>query len=117
MIPNVSEIASDPTLQAISQAAQGIARRRAQVTIDFFSLNDREELIADRARTISAVAMAMKLRSDPEPWRSLAELQLDQLRSDRSPQAACARAYLDLASIDPAKAFEIYKGVLDYLKI
>ncbi|WP_024276984.1 hypothetical protein [Xanthobacter sp. 126] len=68
------------------------AKLRAQVTIDFFSLNDREELLADRARVIRELAKAMELMNHSDPaWQARGQRDLDQITSDASPQAACAR--------------------------
>ncbi|TBC25608.1 hypothetical protein ELH33_33070 (plasmid) [Rhizobium ruizarguesonis] len=95
----------------------GLAFQRARVTIDFFSLNDREELLADRARVIRELFKAMRLTADVDPAiRATAERDILAITSDMSPQAACARAYLALAKSDPQKAWEIYRDIDRYLK-
>lgn len=87
------------------------------VTIDFFSLNDREELLADRARVIRELFKAMRLTADADPAiRATAERDILAITSDIAPQAACARAYLALAKSDPQKAWEIYRDIELYLK-
>lgn len=97
--------------------AAGLRNLRAQVTIDFFSLNDREELLADRARVIRELFKTIRLTSDPDlTVRAAAYRDIDTITSDLSPQAACARAYLALAKMMPQKAWEIYLDVDRYLK-
>ena len=100
----------------VHPAAKGVDRLRAQVTIDFFSLNDREELLADRARVIRELASKMRQLQDKDPaWRAAAQQDLEQILSDASPQAACARAYAELVKTDVQKAWEIYQDVQRYL--
>lgn len=100
----------------VHPASTGVARQRAHVTIDFFSLNDREELLADRARVIRELAKAMRQLADPDlAWQARAQRDIDVILSDASPQAACARAYLALAKADPQKAWEIYFDIDRYL--
>ncbi|CAN7769559.1 hypothetical protein LJR245_007465 [Rhizobium leguminosarum] len=95
----------------------GLPQQRAQVTIDFFSLNDREELLADRARVIRELFKTIRLTDDPDPqMQAAARRDIDTIISNVSPQAACARAYLSLAKSDPQKAWEIYLDVQRYLK-
>ncbi|KXG84234.1 hypothetical protein ATO67_14705 [Agrobacterium bohemicum] len=97
--------------------ATGLEKIRAQVTIDFFSLNDREELLADRARVIRELFKTIRLTSDQDPAvQSAAYRDIDTITSNLSPQAACARAYLALAKTTPQKAWEIYLDVDRYLK-
>ena len=103
-------------LAQVHPAAIGVARQRAQVTIDFFSLNDREELLADRARVIRELFKTIRLSEDPDPaMRAGAERDIKVMTSDVSPQAACARSYLALAKADPQKAWAIYLDIDRYL--
>jgi hypothetical protein len=97
--------------------AAGLSFQRARVTIDFFSLNDREELLADRARAIRELFKAIRLTADPDSAiRATAERDILAITSDISPQAACARAYLALAKTNPQKAWEIYRDIELYLE-
>lgn len=103
-------------LAQVHPTARKDDRNRAQVTIDFFSLNDREELLADRARVIREIFKTIRLSQDPDPaMRASAERDIKIMTSDASPQAACARAYLALARAEPQKAWEIYVDIERYL--
>lgn len=97
---------------AIPKASAGIVHDRARVTIDFFSLNDREELWVDRIRVIRLLFMAMRAAaSDPDPdVREAAEATIQTALSDSAPQAACARAFYETAVHDPRRAWDIFQA-------
>jgi hypothetical protein len=103
---------------AIPRHVSGVMHQRAAVTIDFFSLNDREEILADRFRTIREIFLALECSAtNPDPQRrAQALVEIDDMTSDGAPQAACARAYLALASSDATKAWTIFIDARNYLK-
>jgi hypothetical protein len=83
-----------------------IAHRRALVTIEFFQLNVRGELLKARARLIRAMASHFEVLANGTPQgKAAAREELDRLRAPDSPHAACARAFAKLWAADPAKAY------------
>jgi hypothetical protein len=95
----------------------GPLHERARVTIDFFRLNTRPELWAERFRAIDTLWMAIEMINiHPDAARrASAEQTLNETVSDGAPQAACARAFLDLARRDTPKAWEIHQAARAYL--
>ncbi|GLS43746.1 hypothetical protein GCM10007884_17310 [Methylobacterium brachythecii] len=91
-------------------AADGTDHRRALVTIDFFGLNIREELWADRFRTISDLWSKLELiETSKDPARiEMTKRRVEDALSDAAPQASCARAFFQLYKSDPIAAFETY---------
>lgn len=95
----------------------GLANLRARITIDFFDLNGREELLADRARVIRELLKTIELAETGSPaLRAAAARDLQLLLSEKSPQTACARAYEALVRVDYEKAWEIYLDIHRYLQ-
>jgi len=97
--------------------ADGHSHLRAQVTIDFFKLNSREELWRDRFRTIREVWFSFQTlqTSDDPNQREAAKRSLEDLASDASAQAACARSFLKLIESDPIAAWGTYQISEDYI--
>jgi hypothetical protein len=94
----------------------GFEHFRALVTIELFDLNGRGELITDRFRTIRQMMTSAQLAkiAPPGRQRDSAIQMLQDMISDHSPQAACARAYSRLIGEDPDKAWLIYEDALEY---
>lgn len=92
---------------------------RAAVTISLFKLNTREELKAERFRTIRSVFSAFELlqTSPDEEKRNDGAQQLTELTGARSPQSACAKAYLELLRKDPDTAWSIYREARAYVRV
>ena len=95
---------------AIPKIARGHGRRRAQVTIDFFELNNREELLNDRFRVIESLWLALKLRdaSEDRRDRQIARQMIKEMTSPDYPHASCARNFLALYNRDPRGAWDVY---------
>ncbi len=108
-------IAFDGVL-AVPRHPDGVGNRRARVTIDFFDLNRRPELIKDRFRAIRATFQALRLiETDPDPdVVDDAKATLIGLASDAAPQASCVRSYINTVRDDPSKAWKIYKAAQAY---
>ena len=113
----IGEIDDDPSdlitfegIVAVPRHKRGRKHRRARITIDFFALNEREELWEDRFRAIALVYMAMEvLHSNPDPTKqAAARRRLGDAVSDNSPHASCARAFLATMTADYAKAWTYY---------
>ncbi|GLS42700.1 hypothetical protein [Methylobacterium brachythecii] len=91
-------------------AADGPDHRRALVTIDFFGLNTREELWADRFRTISDLWTKLELIETSSDARRVetATRGVEDVLSDAAPQASCARSFYRLYKSDPIAAYDTY---------
>lgn len=103
---------------AVPKHAACVQHQRARVTIDFFSLNDREEIRADRFRVIQSLFFALRTsQRDPDPEiRAAAARTIGDMISDAAPQAACARAYLAVAQTNPQQAWDRFNEAERYLK-
>lgn len=86
------------------------ACRRGRITIDFFALNQREELWEDRFRVIHALFDAVEVtKTSPNQDRvELAQRRIEDMISSAGPQASCARSFLRLLEADPATAWNYY---------
>lgn len=98
---------------AVHNDAQSPEHRRAMVTIAFFDLNGRPELLRERARVIKNVWDALEKRDATHATRE----QIDIAREDLAiyvraghDHANCARSFLRLYGTDPARAWEVYKA-------
>jgi hypothetical protein len=103
---------------AVPRHKSGAKHDRAQVTIDFFSLNDREELWADRFRAIRSLFYALRLsQTDPDAdVRADARRAIGEAVSDDAPQAACARAFLTVAQTDAKAAWATYQAAEAFIQ-
>jgi hypothetical protein len=102
---------------AVPKHAAGRQHERARVTIDFFALNDREELLKDRFRAIRTAFLALEMaNTNPDPARrAAANRSLDEAASDAGAQASCVRSYLRVATTDTARAWGTYLAAEAYL--
>jgi 5-methylcytosine-specific restriction endonuclease McrA len=96
---------------AVPVHANGRLNQRAVVTIDFFALNDREELWSERFRVIREVWTHYDRTQDhPDPdERTAAEETLRELTREDAPHASCARSFMRQIEADPLGAFEMFK--------
>ncbi len=95
----------------------GHRRLRARVTIDFFELDTREELIRGRSEIIRMLwAALLILRSNlPAVDSAFAKQTITQLQSAASPHTNCARSFLKLYKMNPAHAEQLAKAAMEYL--
>lgn len=91
--------------------------RRAKVTIAFFGLNVREELLRERARVLTALDNALSiLESDAsEARKQEAKGDIERLRSEASPHANCVRAACAAYIADPHGMRAVFRAARDYL--
>lgn len=84
------------------KSRNSVRHRRARVTIDFFNLNLREELLEGRARVLDALWAFLELaRLLPEgEERAYARNSVDLTTAPDAPHASCARAFLALYDRD-----------------
>jgi hypothetical protein len=103
---------------AVPVKKSGLAHRRALVTIDFFGLNIREELWEDRFRTIRTVFDSVQVRETTTnpAFRAAAERTIAGAISDASPQALCARNFLQLMENDAQRAWQTYLSAEEFVR-
>jgi uncharacterized protein (TIGR02646 family) len=104
-------------LLAIPLAHRGYRHRRAQVTIELFRLNSRNDLLHERAEQISKtwIVLALLERSPDRDVLAANQSILHRLTSGASPHANCVRSFQRLYWRDPQRARNIYQAVIDYL--
>lgn len=103
---------------AVPVAANGHAHLRGRVTIDFFKLNERGELFAERFQQIErywANARTYTLEQDPAR-KAAAKRVLDRAVSPAAPHSACIKAFEKVMINDPTQAWEIYCDAEAFLK-
>jgi hypothetical protein len=123
LIYPISDIDDDPadliTFEGIvpsPRAPTGHAFRRARVTIDFFDLAAREELLRERAELVKTIYMAFRgLSSRDSTERSAATQTIRLIDSPRLPHRNCARAYYLLCKNDLDAARQHCNSAIKYL--
>jgi len=99
----------------VPRLKRGPRRRRAVVTIDFFELDNREELWRERVTVIDHVYMALELMQAGDlRQRKHARRSLAWLVSPDAAHTNCARAFRSLYRRDRQRADEIYRAALAY---
>ena len=100
----------------VAVANRGHRRHRAEVTVAFFKLDVREELLRGRAGVISFMVLALRLSDSQLPAdRLLAEQSVNILIANNSPHAACARSFRRLYRSRPVRAMDLARLALTYL--
>ena len=101
----------------VPKIQRGPRQRRAQVTVDFFELDQREELWRGRAKVIVALFIALRaLQNEPEQRaREIATRAVTTLLSSASEHTNCARSFRALYDRDPQRAEEIAELAQAYL--
>jgi hypothetical protein len=92
--------------------------RRARITIDFFQLDDREDLLRIRALVITNMWLAFDTLRDPQTpaeRRKKAEHLIQLALSEKSEQTACARAFHQVCQTDPDTARQFNDLAEQYL--
>lgn len=91
-------------------------RRRAEVTIDFFELDRREELLRGRAEMVRNLFIALEmLKSRSKENRELAARCVENVVSPTSEHTNCARAFRALYDSDRVRARKIAFAAQEYL--
>lgn len=99
----------------IPKLKRGPKYRRARVTIDFFDLVMREDLLRERAGIIVSMWLAYQTLQNngaTEDDKAIAQLIIDAAISPKSPHTNCARAFHKLCKEDPQKA-RAYKALAE----
>jgi hypothetical protein len=92
---------------AVPAASDGHDHWRGRIIIDFFGLNDREQLHRERARMIALFGGAMRAVKNGTATDDDREL-IGQMHSPALPHAACVRAFKRLWATDPVTADLVY---------
>lgn len=101
----------------VPRARSGHRFRRAQVTIDFFELDTREELLRERAEQLRSFHMALRLlETGTAADRVEATAAIENHKARHSPHAGCVRAFHALYERDRAEAEEIFALIGAYLE-
>jgi hypothetical protein len=96
--------------------SRGYGNQRARVTIDFFALDDREELLRERADLIKAVFIAHESLNEADAdLRAAAQQTIALLDNPRLPHRNCARAFHRLCQDDAAAAREQFRAAIAFL--
>jgi len=125
LIYPLSDVDDDPETLITFQGFVPVPRfktgpryRRARVTIDFFALDTREDLLQIRAEVITKMWLAFDTLQQPgltAARKKMAESILQFATSDKSDQTSCARAYLKLCKTDAALASQVNDLAQQYL--
>lgn len=105
-------------ISAKPKVRSGHRKRRAEVTIDFFRLNTREELWHERFHVIRAMFDAYDITQTSAfsvDRQGEASDTLKSMTHARSPHASCARRFLELLNTDRTAAWNIYTSAKAYL--
>jgi hypothetical protein len=104
-------------INPIPKAQEGHRRLRAVVTIDFYGLDWRDDVLSGRARIIESLFVALELREQGDPLlQSQAARVVPHFLSLSSEHASCARAFYALYENDRRQAAELFEGALRYLE-
>lgn len=97
--------------------SSGEGMRCARVTIDFFDLALREELLRERAEVVMTVYVAYQDRNHrSRARREAARLTLEQLGSPRLKHRNCARCFYRLCESDLSGATAQFEAATAYLR-
>jgi len=111
------EILTFDGINPVPRVQRGPRSRRARVTIDFFELDEREELWRERAEVIRNLYIALEaLRQGDELLRDRAARAIQTLLSPASEHTNCARSFRALYDRDRTRAVEIAERAQVYLE-
>jgi hypothetical protein len=99
----------------VPKRKRGKKYKRARITIDFFDLAMRDDLIRERSGVIVTLWLAHQTLNNPHSSnedKDTAQLIIDVATSRKSPHTNCARAFDGLCKEDPAKA-QAYKQMAE----
>lgn len=99
---------------AVPAVRHGRRHRRASVIIDFFELNDRDQLHLERAEIIGLFAPVFKKQADGDTLTGPEQMLLSKASSAALPHASCLRAHRELWQVNPAEAHDTYQHCLAY---
>jgi 5-methylcytosine-specific restriction endonuclease McrA len=103
---------------AVPRHASGRKHDRGRVTIDFFKLDLRDELIFQRALILKSLYWAIDdLKTSQNPRkRAAAQQTINLALSPQCPHTSCARSFYQICMSDPQMADQYYDLVFEYLE-
>jgi hypothetical protein len=104
---------------AVPVKQTGANRTRAKVIIEFFRLNDREELKTGRMRVIVALGVclqAVRAKNTGAKLRADAQEVVELAQSPTAPHSGCATAFVELYSSNRQAAEDIADEARQFLK-
>lgn len=121
----VGQLDDDPTnvltflgVLAVPAKKTGPRRRRADVTVAFFELNAREELLRERAEILDSLGNHLEMINDPTtPSGQAGEARrtVERMLWPDSRHTACARALAGLYVRDTDNARKLIRAAREYL--
>jgi hypothetical protein len=86
--------------------------------IEFFRLNEREELRRERANQLVRLANGLEALENPSALpaqKELARRDIERLQASSSPHTSCTRAACELYQQNPQEAWKIFTAAGEYL--
>jgi hypothetical protein len=100
---------------AVPRYRTGHRFRRARVIIDLFALNEREELLYERAKVVTHMFLAhAHATQEGGPLVREGRAAMERLTADSAAHTNCARCYARLLAEDPRGAREIFDAAWEY---
>lgn len=101
----------------IPAATETGLRNRAEVIIDFFELDTREELLKGRASVLVALSNALRLLelTTTEEEKAQARRDIERLREPSSAHSGCVRAACNAYIENRTRMLQIFAGIRDLL--
>lgn len=111
------EILTFDGINPVPRVRRGPRSRRARVTIDFFELDEREELWQGRAGVIVKLFLALRVQEEATDRRALdiASRAVATLLSPAGEHTNCARSFRRLYDRDRTRAVDIAERAQAYL--
>jgi hypothetical protein len=93
-------------------------QKRARVTIDFFRLNSRHNLLRARYTVLGLIWANVELRQTSTSAATVARAERTILQNiiPEAPHTLCARSFHELMKSNPARAVELHEEALTILK-
>ncbi len=104
-------------LLPVPVAKTGVRHRRAVVTIEFFELDTREELLRERADVIANLRIALDAQTagSTNEIRQSATQAVARAQRPSSRHSSCASAFVALSQTDSAAAVDLATAAQQYL--
>jgi len=125
LIHPIGELDDDPQailtflgVTAVPKKKTGPRRRRGDVTIAFFELNNREELLRERAELLDSLGQHLETINDPattEPRKQRAKKTVERMLRPKARHSSCAKSMVELYVLNPAQAQELIDGASEFL--
>jgi hypothetical protein len=104
---------------AIPVQRRGPLRRRAEVTIEFFRLNSREELLRARAEVLDSLGHHLETLNDPSTSRERRNSvmkTIQRMRARSAQHTACVLAMMELYQTNPTTGRQLIDEARSYLE-